>query len=70
MNFLKLCSLRRPCQGVINGTRLEFSAVVGYSPDTNDVNTEAEEFSLLTSVAGKRLVEAERDDLACTVVIH
>jgi hypothetical protein len=33
------------------------SAIVGYSPDSNDVTTEAEEFSLLMSVTGKRLVK-------------
>jgi hypothetical protein len=30
---------------------------VGYSPDSNDVSTEAEECALLRSVTGKRLVE-------------
>jgi hypothetical protein len=34
-------------------------AVVGYSPDSNDVSTEAEEFPLLRSVTGKRLVTAD-----------
>jgi hypothetical protein len=29
---------------------------VGYSPDSNDVSTEAEEFSLLRAVARERLV--------------
>jgi hypothetical protein len=35
------------------------SAVVGYSPDNNDVSTEAEESPLLRSVTGKRLVKAD-----------
>jgi hypothetical protein len=34
------------------------SAVVGYSPDSNDVSTEAEKSRLLRSVTGKRLVKA------------
>jgi hypothetical protein len=42
---------------VINETSLEFSSVVGYSPDSNDVSTETEEFPLLISVTGKRLVK-------------
>jgi hypothetical protein len=43
----------------------EFSLVVGYSPDSNDVRAEAEESSLLRAVTRNRLVKAERQDLAC-----
>jgi hypothetical protein len=34
------------------------SSVAGYSPGSNDVNTEAEESSSLDSVTRKRLVKA------------
>jgi hypothetical protein len=37
------------------------SAVVGYSPDTNDVSTEGQESPLLEAVTTKRLVETVRD---------
>jgi hypothetical protein len=33
------------------------SSVVGYSPDSNDVSTEAEESPLLRAVTRKRLVK-------------
>jgi hypothetical protein len=32
---------------------------VGYSPDSKDVMAEIEEFPLLTTVTGKRLVKAD-----------
>jgi hypothetical protein len=51
------------------GFDFEFSLVMGYSPDSNDVRTEAEEPSLLRSVTGKRLVKAEWEGLACDIVI-
>jgi hypothetical protein len=38
---------------------LSNSAFVGYLPDSNDVNTEAEEYLLLKSITGKRLVKAD-----------
>jgi hypothetical protein len=65
----ELCFLRGPCGEVISETtfrtwsafdnHLMVSSVVGYSPDSNDVNTEAEESPLLKSVARKRLVKAD-----------
>jgi hypothetical protein len=45
------------CAKVINGTSLEFSAVAGYSPDSNNMSTEAEEFPVLRSVTVKQLVK-------------
>jgi hypothetical protein len=68
-NCWKVCFLRDSCQGVINRTSLEFSAVVEYSPSSNVVNTKAEGFPWLGSVARKRLVRADCEDLASTVVI-
>jgi hypothetical protein len=41
------------------------SSLVGYSPDSNDVSTEAEESPLLRSVTRKRLVKADWEHLAC-----
>jgi hypothetical protein len=41
--------------------RWRCSSVVGYSPDSKDVSTEAEESSLLRDVARKRLVETVTD---------
>jgi hypothetical protein len=35
------------------------NSVMGYSTDSNDVSTEAEESPLLRSVTGKRLVKAD-----------
>jgi hypothetical protein len=66
-----------PCQGVSNGTILEISCkgvckeitqslqlrIVGYSPDSNEVSVEAEEFTLLQAVTLKRLVTADLKDL-------
>jgi hypothetical protein len=37
------------------------SSIVAYSPDRNDVSTEAEEFPLLRAVARKRLVKTVTD---------
>jgi hypothetical protein len=37
--------------------RWRYSSVVGYSPDNNDVNTEAEESPLLRAVAKQQLVK-------------
>jgi hypothetical protein len=44
---------------------------VGYSPDSNDVSTEAEESSLLEAVTKKLLVKTLQalKDLACAAVI-
>jgi hypothetical protein len=42
---------------------------VGYSPDSNDLSTEAEESALLKSVAGKRLEKADWEGLVCAVAI-
>jgi hypothetical protein len=44
------------------------TAVVGYSPDNNDVNAEAEESPLLNSVTWKRQVKEDGENLACAVV--
>jgi hypothetical protein len=46
-------------------------SVAGYSPDSNDVSTEAEESPLLEAVARERLLEAQQagKDLAGAVVI-
>jgi hypothetical protein len=46
--------------------RWRYSSVVGYSPESNDVRTEAEESPLLRSVTKQRLVKALRagEDLA------
>jgi hypothetical protein len=52
--------------GVIQLAQL---TVAGYSPDSNDVSTEAEESQLLRPVTGKRLMKAEWEDLACDLVI-
>jgi hypothetical protein len=40
----------------VSQLELEFSLI--YSPDSNDVSTEAEESPLLRSVSGKRLLKA------------
>jgi hypothetical protein len=45
------------------------STIMEYSPDSNDVSTEAEESPLLRSVNGNRLVKADREGLACGVAI-
>jgi hypothetical protein len=45
------------------------SVVVGYSPVSSDVSTEAEESPLLRSVTGERLVKADCEGLACGAVI-
>jgi hypothetical protein len=42
--------------------------VVGYSPDSNNVCTESEEYPLLRSVTRKRLVRADWLYLACALV--
>jgi hypothetical protein len=44
------------------------SSVVGYSPESNDVSTEAEEFPLLRTVTKQRLVKSLQagEDLACS----
>jgi hypothetical protein len=49
--------------------RWRYSSVVGYSPDSNDVSTEAKESPLLGTVTRKRLVKADWEDLACALVI-
>jgi hypothetical protein len=52
-----------PCRGVINGTSLQFSSlmrVVGYSPDSNEVSAETEEFPLLEADTGERLVNTQQ----------
>jgi hypothetical protein len=41
-----------------------------YALDSNDVNTEAEEFPLLRSVTGKRLVKAGWEGVVYAVVIY
>jgi hypothetical protein len=50
--------------------RQRYSSVAGYSPDSNDVITVAEESSLLEAVASKRLEKTEQDTegLACSVL--
>jgi hypothetical protein len=40
-------------------SHLSNSSVLGFSPESNDVSTEAEESLLLRSVTGKGLVAAE-----------
>jgi hypothetical protein len=50
-------------------SQLDNSSVVEYSPDSNDVSTEVEESLLSRSFAGKRLVEADLEILACAVVM-
>jgi hypothetical protein len=44
------------------------SSVVGYSPESNEMNTEAEESPLLRAVTKQRLVKTLQagEDLACT----
>jgi hypothetical protein len=44
------------------------SSIVGYSPDTNDVRTEAEETPLLRAVTKQRLVTTLQagEDLVCS----
>jgi hypothetical protein len=44
-----------------------YSSVVGYSPDSNDVNTEVEESPMLRAVTKQRLVKTLQagEDLAC-----
>jgi hypothetical protein len=41
------------------------SSVAGYSPDSNDVSTEAAELSLLGSVTRKRLLEILQKNSHC-----
>jgi hypothetical protein len=45
---------------------------VGYSPNSNEVNAEAEEFPLLEAVIRERLVKTEQTEknLSCGVVIY
>jgi hypothetical protein len=47
-------------------------SVVGYSPESNDASTEAEESPLLRSVTTKRLLKALQagEDLMFTAVIY
>jgi hypothetical protein len=44
------------------------SSVVGYSPDSNDVSTEADESPLLRAVTKQRLLKTSQtaEDLACS----
>jgi hypothetical protein len=51
--------------------RWRCSSVVGYSPDSNDVSTEVEEFLLLEAVTRKRLLKKLQvgGDLMFTAVI-
>jgi hypothetical protein len=55
-----------PAQELVNWSRSSF---VGYSPDSNDVSTEAEESPWLRSFTRERLVKADYEVLACAVVI-
>jgi hypothetical protein len=48
---------------------IRLSSVMGYSPDINDVSTEAEEYPLLRSITKKRLAKADWEDLACALGI-
>jgi hypothetical protein len=45
------CFLRGPCRDVTSRAVGAMSSVVGYSPDSNDVSTEAEKSPLLRAVA-------------------
>jgi hypothetical protein len=48
--------------------RWRYSSVVGYSPDNNDMSTEAEESPLLRAVTKQRLVKTLQavEGLACS----
>jgi hypothetical protein len=48
--------------------RWRYSSAVEYSPDSNDVSTEAEEIQLLRAVTKQRLVKTLQagEDFACT----
>jgi hypothetical protein len=63
----KNCSSARETEKRWLGSSVE-SSVVGYSPDSNDVITEAEEFSLLRALTKQRLVKTLQagEDLACS----
>jgi hypothetical protein len=64
------CCVRSPCRGINKEEnwddpverevekRWRYSSVVGYSPESNDVSTEAEE-SLLRAVARERFLKAQ-----------
>jgi hypothetical protein len=58
-NSEELCFLSSPCWDVITRRVWNNSSVVGYLPDSNDVNTEAKESPLLRSVIGKRIIKAD-----------
>jgi hypothetical protein len=47
-----------------------WSLVAGYSSDSNDVSTEAEESLLLKYVTRKLLVKANWEDLLCALVSY
>jgi hypothetical protein len=62
------CFLRGPCQGIINGTSLEFSWVARRWPSGNVITGEAEESPLLEAVTSKRLMKTNRQrTLVCVL---
>jgi hypothetical protein len=66
-NGMFLCG---PCWDILSMGRSQLTeSVVGYSLDSNDVSTEAEESPLLRSVTRKRLDNADWEDLVWAVVI-
>jgi hypothetical protein len=51
-----------------NDKRWHYSSIVGYSPDSNDMSTEAEEFPLWWAVTKQQLVKTLQagEDLVCS----
>jgi hypothetical protein len=65
----KRCFLSGPWWDVITRKAWNNSSAVGYSPDSNHVNTEAEEYQWLRSITGKRLVIVDWEGLVSAVMI-
>jgi hypothetical protein len=75
------CLLRGPCEDVIRrtaGTRFQrvvresvkrrlstVSGVVEYSPDSNEMSMETEEYSLLEAVMKEQLVKTQNTEKLC-----
>jgi hypothetical protein len=60
-NIMQWCFLRGPCKNVITRRVWSNNSVVGYSPESNDVSTEAEETPLLEATTRKPFVETVTD---------
>jgi hypothetical protein len=60
-----MCFLRGPCRAVILKTTGAAVVGAGYSPDCNDVSTEAGEHLLLRSATRKRLVKTLQRNIYC-----